>query len=447
MLLIHLSDIHFKAAEAGLPDDPNGGLRSDLLEDIHFMRTSIGRSADFILISGDIAFAGQAAEYDFAYRWLEQELCPTAGCSLENVFVIPGNHDVDRRAAQAPVQQGARADLRRRSASEVEGELRRYLRDRMSAQVLFDPIENYNHFAAKFLCALGPYGQDGCGTVPDAENASRPFAMRDLRLNDGSVLRLWGFNSVLVSDAQDAEGQMLLDPAAAQIPAEVGVTHLVMCHHPFNWLKNRAGFQDRIEQVAKLQLFGHEHTRRVEDFRRFLRIRAGALQPARDEPDWKPGYNWIDLTVAGTGDNRQLDVHVWVRQHERSRFIPVQDPERRDPWYMPIPLPAWHPPTIAPVDSVGPAQISEPHVPVMEALVTPCSPPPATIRSVTLKFFKLKEHEQRRVIIQLGLDDEADHGLKDYELAIAAVRRSNQLGRLAELDAKIDDVIASHGGT
>lgn len=445
MLLIHLSDIHFRASEVGHPDDPNGGLRSDLVEDIRYMRTSLGRPADCILISGDIAFAGQAAEYDFAYRWLEQELCPTAGCRLENVFVIPGNHDVDRRAAQAPVQQGARADLRRRAARDVEGELRRYLRDRMSAQVLFDPIENYNHFAAKFLCALGPYSQTGASAASDAESASRPFATRDLSLNDGSVLRLWGFNSVLVSDAQDAEGQMLLDPAAAQIPTELGVTHLVMCHHPFNWLKNRAGFQDRIDQVAKLQLFGHEHTRRVEDFRRFLRIRAGALQPARDEADWKPGYNWIDLAVSGTTDHRQLDVLVWVRQHERTMFIPVPDPERRDPWSMSIPLPAWQAPTTESITPTGPAQNSEPQTPIVEVPVTPSSPSPVTVRSVTLKFFKLKEHEQRRVIVQLELDEETDYGLKDYELAIAAVRRSNQQGRLAELDAKIEDVIASHG--
>jgi predicted phosphodiesterase len=445
MLLIHLSDIHFKASEAGQPDDPNGGLRSDLLEDVRHMRTTIGRPADYILISGDIAFAGQEAEYDFAYRWLEQDLCPAAGCAIENIFVIPGNHDVDRRAAQAPVQQGARADLRRRTPAEVDNELRRYLRDKLSAQVLFDPIENYNRFAAKFLCALGPYIETGIGAICGTENVSRPFATRDLRLNDGSVLRLSGFNSVLVSDAQDAEGQMLLDPAAAQIPVEPGVTHLVMCHHPFNWLKNRGGFQDRIEHAAKLQLFGHEHTRRVEDYRRFLRIRAGALQPARDEPDWKPGYNWIDLEVSGAGANRQLDVRVWVRQHERSAFIPVPDPDRQNPWRMPIALPESHAPTMNATAPPKLAQATEQKAADVEVPVTPSSSAPVTIRSVTLKFFKLKEHEQRRVIVQLELDDETDRDLKDYELAIAAVRRSEQRGRLAELNEKIEAVIASHG--
>jgi len=442
MLLIHLSDIHFKASNAGRPDDPHGGLRSDLLEDIRYMRSTIGRPADCILISGDIAYAGLAAEYDFAYSWLEQDLCPVAGCEIDNVFVIPGNHDVDRRASQAPAQKGARADLRRRGAAEVDDELRLYLRDKLSAQVLFDPIENYNKFAAKFLCALGPYVEPATGTSTTVEELSRPFATRDFPLDDGSVLRLLGFNSVLVSDASDSEGQMLLDPAAAQIPVDPGVTHLVMCHHPFNWLKNRIAFQDRIEHAAKLQLFGHEHTRRVEDNRRFLRIRAGALQPARDEADWKPGYNWIDLAVSGTGKNRRLEVQLWVRQHERSAFIAIPDYDHRDPWRMPIELPEWYAPE---VNMPGPARMPDLPTADVEVPVMPSSSPPVTIRSVTMKFFKLKEHEQRRVIVQLELDDETDHNLKDYELAIAAVRRSERRGRLAELNEKIESVIASHG--
>ncbi len=59
-------------------------------------------------------------------------------------------------------------------------------------------------------------------------------------------MRLWGFNTVLVSGADDAEGLMLVDPAASQIEAEDGVVHLVMCHHPFGWLKNKWAFEDRL---------------------------------------------------------------------------------------------------------------------------------------------------------------------------------------------------------
>ncbi len=78
MLLIHLSDIHFKAATVGQPDDPNGGLRSDLLEDVRYMCSSIGRSADCILISGDIAYAGLEADEEFASNILSCEQVQTS---------------------------------------------------------------------------------------------------------------------------------------------------------------------------------------------------------------------------------------------------------------------------------------------------------------------------------------------------------------------------------
>ena len=53
---------------------------------------------------------------------------------------------------------------------------------------------------------------------------------------------------------------------------------------------------------------------------------------------------------------------------------------------------------------------------------------PVSIRSVTIKFFKLKEHEQRRLISRLKLDRPGDRDMKDYELVIAAVKRSDEQG-------------------
>src|SRR5262249_16327351 len=156
----------------------------------------------------------------------------------------------------------ARRDLRNVDAADANEKIRQYFRDKNSAGVIFGPIENYNRFAANFLCALRPYIE----TEPDRRGTdlpARPFATKNLPLNDGPPLKLWGFNTVLISDAEDDKDLMLIDPAAAQIEVEDGVTHLVMCHHPFNWLKNRQAFEDRVNAVAKIQLFGHEHTRRV----------------------------------------------------------------------------------------------------------------------------------------------------------------------------------------
>ena len=216
------------------------------------------------------------------------------------------------------------------------------MRDRVSANVIFGPIENYNRFAAKFLCALRPYLDDVKTPEQGGEEPpARPFARRDVKLNDGSILRLWGFNSVIVSDTDDAEGLMLVDPAASQIETQDGVTHLVMCHHPFGWIKNKRAFEDRLNHVAKIQLFGHEHTRRIDEGRRYIRVRAGALQPDRDDPEWKPGYNWIDVSVNRSGGKRRLVVNVWVRMHEVAQFIAVPDPDDNEVWEGSFVLPHW----------------------------------------------------------------------------------------------------------
>jgi predicted phosphodiesterase len=441
MLFLHFSDIHFKHTEAGQPDDPNRALRNDMIADLKRMCAQIGRPVDSILISGDIAFAGKAAEYDFAYAWLENEICPTVGCPIENVFVIPGNHDVDRTAESGPAQVMARANLRQVAANRLNDEIRKWMRDRASANVIFGPIENYNRFAAKFLCALRPYFQDVKAPEQGGEEPpARPFARRDVRLNDGSILRLWGFNTALVSDINDAEGLMLIDPASSQIEIEDGVAHLVMCHHPFGWLKNRRAFEDRLNAVAKIQLFGHEHTRRIDEGRRYIRIRAGALQPDRDDEEWKPGYNWIDVSVTQSEGKRRLVVLAWVRMYEVAQFIAIPDPDGEEVWENSFVLPDWAGEAALPAEekSEGAAlQVLESTMPQPPTLVT--------VRSVTVKFFKLREHEQRRVITQMELDRPGDRDLKDYELVINVVRRSRDEGRLQELDGLLDATLAGAG--
>ena len=435
MLFLHLSDIHFRKIDIGQPDDPNLALRSDIIRDVRRMRKEISRRADGIMLTGDTAFAGRAEEYSFAYKWLEERLCPEAGCRIEDVFVIPGNHDIDQHAENDPAQNMAREALRNQPSAQVNGCLRQWMRSKIASDVIFGPIQEYNRFAARFLCLLKPYLEN-----TDAENLpGRPYAQRDLSLNDGSTLRLLGFNTVLVSDKTDAKERMLIDPAAAQIEEEDGVCHMVMAHHPFEWLKNGRDFQDRCEKVAQIQLFGHEHTRRVDEGKYFLRIRAGAMHPDRDGPDWKPGYNWIDVSIQGIGDKRQLAVKVWVRQFETNNFIAVPDPKGRLTWDNAYDLPEWTAPG-APAAEPTKTEVS---APVLEFRTMPTSAPsPPTIRSVTIKLFKLKEHEQRRVITLLNLDRPTDREMKDYELVVAVVKRSKELGVLADMDRLIDRALA-----
>ncbi|ESY85780.1 phosphohydrolase [Mesorhizobium sp. LNHC220B00] len=425
MLLLHLSDIHFSNRDINKPYDQNLGLRDDTVDDIKKMRADIGKDVGAILISGDIAYHGQQHEYGYAADWLRDELCPAAGCRFEDIFVIPGNHDVDRKAAAEPIHEDARKALRANPIDKSNAAIRRYVDSEASSEMLFKPIENYNRFAAKFLCEVGFYHED---------TGQKPYAVRDFPLNDRSTLRMWGFNSVLVCDAADDVNKMFVDPSAAEIiRRDDGVTHLVMCHHPFNWLRNSAEFQNRIEAVSKIQLFGHEHNLRVDDFRRFTRIKAGALHPERDEQGWQPGYNFIDLSVSGRPTKRVLEIKLWVRHLLGTRYIAVPDLKGRDPWILDHELGPWSPPE----PSVAPAADGIDAVPSTTEEGAMTHPAP-TVRSVAIKILALREFDQRKIITELGLHEDGDQRLPDYAFAIAAVRRADERGELTKLNEVID---------
>ncbi|EJB02276.1 putative phosphohydrolase [Rhizobium leguminosarum bv. trifolii WSM597] len=433
MLFLHLSDIHFKKRDIGRSNDPNMGLRDDLIDDIQKMRAKTGGPVDAILISGDIAFAGDEEEYAFALKWIREKLCPASGCRFEDVMVIPGNHDVDRRAANNPMERRARASLRETPVNQSNAAITDFLNHKDSAEMLFKPIDNYNRFAANFECVIGFEDE----TIP-----RKPYVTRQFPLNDGSAAKVWGFNSVLVCDADDKKETMFVDPSAAQIERESGVVHMVMCHHPFSWLRNEAEFRERIDRVAKVHLFGHEHTVRISRDVSYTRIRAGAVQPERDEPGWKPGYNFIEISVDGQNGNRKLAVKVWVRQREGARYIEIPDPEDDSPfWSMSHKLPLW----TAPPAPVIPALLSPGIQVIAPAEDNVMAKELPTTRSVAPKLLALSEADQLKIINSLGLAEEGDADLRDYEAALAAIRRAADRGRLIDLDSAIDEFNASRG--
>ncbi|MGR3481670.1 metallophosphoesterase [Salipiger marinus] len=436
MLFLHLSDIHFRSKEVSRDDDPNGALRNDIVDDVRKMRAKIGRPADAVLISGDIAFAGAQDEYEFATAWLRDFLCPAAGCGMDDIFVIPGNHDVDRGQAASRMHKDARTTLRNLDGDAADSTLREYLSDPTSSQLIFAPLENYNEFAAQFECAIGPYD--------DQHPELKPFVNRSWTLNDGSTLKVWGFSSVLVSDQFDAVDRMFVDPMGTQIQRESGVVHAVMCHHPYNWLRNGGTFKARLEAVTHLQLFGHEHTRRIEEGRWFTTIRAGAIQPERDDPNWDPGYNWIEVSVeTKPDDERWLNVSIWVRKWEGHRFIGVPDRDDNEQWSVPHQLAQWAEPATVPVATAR--AIADERAPAMSndngnSAGTPDEP----LRSTTVvrKLLELSEHDQRRIIGELRLDQDGDQGLKRWQFVLAAVSRANEKGLLKVLNEEVSKLIA-----
>src|SRR5687767_12968424 len=106
MRFLHFSDIHFHREVAGHRLELDAHLRNEILRDVERMAESLG-PVDSILVSGDIAFGGKEPEFSFAEAWLKK-VCERTDCSLESIFMCPGNHDVDRDIASEDLVRSVR---------------------------------------------------------------------------------------------------------------------------------------------------------------------------------------------------------------------------------------------------------------------------------------------------------------------------------------------------
>lgn len=198
LLLLHLSDIHFREPYClNLETDQDNIIRTSLLNDIRDMVIKLGK-VDVILVSGDIAYKGHAVEYKVAADWLS-EVTSVAGCSQTDIYVVPGNHDVNRILAGSRSVKAIR-DLILNSPTTGAArnkELHDTLVDTVdsSALTLISPMEEYNLFAASF----------GCDFIP-----TKPFWIEKRRLCHGWHLMIHGLTTTLFSGPEDRRANYLL---------------------------------------------------------------------------------------------------------------------------------------------------------------------------------------------------------------------------------------------
>jgi predicted MPP superfamily phosphohydrolase len=194
LTFLHLSDLHFTTEDAGTQFDLDVKIRASLLADLG----KEGRTAfDGIFVTGDIAYRGRTDELERAKAWLEEVRLAT-GSAPEAVFVVPGNHDVNRSIAS---KDSSLWELHRSLRQEIA------MADRQLSltKKLQDPFDflaalrEYRAFAATYECPT------------DAKALAWVHVLGDNRvLEDGSLVRVHGLNTALLSDGDDAKANLLL---------------------------------------------------------------------------------------------------------------------------------------------------------------------------------------------------------------------------------------------
>ncbi len=264
MQLLHLSDLHVSARD---------GFDRRVVLDPLLVRVKKdcrgGLKPDAVVITGDLAFSGAAEEYAAAKPFLD-DLAEAAGVAPQRLFIVPGNHDVNR-SAYRPSDVPAYPSMR---ALNAELENPDYRSD------LFRGLSAYFEFIETHYPHLAPLN----GRLV-------PFAAR-IVAEDGRAVGLVGLNSAWMcrrstDEKTIAVGEFQLREAVDALRGQ-GACDLVVyaCHHPPEWLMpgDRKILKGCIDEAVLL--CGHLHEAEggyyQEHAARFWVLQAGAAYLGTD---------------------------------------------------------------------------------------------------------------------------------------------------------------------
>ncbi len=283
---LHISDLHFR----DINEYNNSIIREAFKQDIQSFCQENDLSVDIIFVTGDIAFAGKSNEYTLATSFFN-ELLELTNISKEQLFIIPGNHDVDRQAISV-LASNAAALLDNRNATNA------FLASPIDCNYLSQRLYNYVNFWDSFF-----------GNTKKASNiVTAPHYYSQTINISGKSVAILGLNSAWLCAGKDDGHNLLIgekqirDILSKHQDAELTIA---LMHHPFDWLKefDEQDSQTLLNRACEFVLRGHLHKSRLEftisPDANVMHIAAGALCETRERPN---AYNIVKYDFEmGTG--------------------------------------------------------------------------------------------------------------------------------------------------
>lgn len=307
---IHLSDIHLGHREATQGGDQQATLSALRTEIVRLY--SEGHCPDAIFVTGDIAFSGaclSSDEYDRAAQWLRAisaEVCLEA----DKIFVVPGNHDV-QRTADTDFEQRATLHTLRAGLEPLDAALR----DKSACTSLAVRKENFYKFASNFAHVC----------------ANRFLWRYALEARNGLSLQVVGVDTALLAADESVfgrdKGRLRLSVAdltsVLTIPeVQNGEVVIVLSHHPLQdgWLANEEVAARLLRAKPHLHLTSHADLAPANEFH----VNAGISERNPSPPQTFPTFrfNYGELVV----NEGRLEARIWPRVLSpiNHHFIPDQ---------------------------------------------------------------------------------------------------------------------------
>ncbi len=295
---LHLSDIHFWRKN-DWKDDAARRKLLDLLK-TRFKDGSLP-TPDLVFCTGDIA-QGETRPDELALQYQSAqsffaEVLEVCGLAKDRLFVVPGNHDVNRRKVSPKFQKG----LLDAGLAEIEADWADANDDYQRAM---ERMAEYGQFVETYLSHQAAAAMD----KHPRHCYAKVITINQLRVGIG------GFNSAWTC-YDDKDQNRLWMAAEWQFNAADGVfsgqtdLRIGLMHHPASWFRHEEASlaKQRIRAGFDFWLHGHEHDAWVTPTDREIVISAGAVNAGSDA---EFGINLVDLDLAA-GNGR---VHLFAYQ-------------------------------------------------------------------------------------------------------------------------------------
>jgi tetratricopeptide (TPR) repeat protein/predicted phosphodiesterase len=218
----------------------------DALIDSVERRAHGGSSPDLIFLSGDVAYSGKAAEYELATDCLDR-LLGAAGLSRKELFVVPGNHDVDLDHAPG---------LNRTLASIEEAD--EYLAPSTTPPYHMAKFTAYVDWYNEFFAGIRRHPISTCGPVEIIETGGRRVGVLPINsalfcLSEHDHSKLW-------------IGRLQLEQAARRLGELQPDLRVAIIHHPLDWLapQEMGAIRKALGDSVDIVLRGHLHESDLE---------------------------------------------------------------------------------------------------------------------------------------------------------------------------------------
>lgn len=222
-----------------------------------------------------------------------------------------------------------------------------------------------------------------------------------------------------------------MSPLQTVLNPESGVANLIMLHHSPDWFMDGDDVHDAFSNRAIIHLFGHKHRQRYQASESAVKLAAGAVNPSRREPQWEPGYNFIEIGVVEEQGRRWLEVdcHLRIWQSSPDRFVPKLTVQSQPVFHTRLQLEP-----LSSTSKIEPRTFKPTLVnggSLEEKVDEIMTRPPA--RELVFRFWHLASSRRREIANQLGLLTQEDLRLPEPERYRVAFNRAYERGLMDAL--------------